>query len=186
MKSLLLSYLLWLVGGLFGLHKFYLGRPIMGLLYFFTGGLFFVGWRVDLFTLPRQVRRENLEREYEYSHLTEVYEDEEVVKFIKKKFDECMDKYSDLDSIELELMRLKDLIGKYEDMEIVEDVMNGKFWQGMSSEMVNDALGDPDDVEQKVLKNNTREVWKYDEIGKNRYALKLFLENNEVVGWDQK
>ncbi len=63
MKSLLLSYLLWLVGGLLGLHKFYLGRPFMGLLYFFTGGLFLIGWIVDFFTLPRQVRVTNLLRQ---------------------------------------------------------------------------------------------------------------------------
>jgi TM2 domain-containing membrane protein YozV len=60
MKSLLLTYLLWLVGGLLGLHKFYLGRPLVGLLYFFTGGLFFIGWVVDFFTIPRQVRIANL------------------------------------------------------------------------------------------------------------------------------
>ena len=60
MKSLLLTYLLWLVGGLLGLHKFYLGRPGVGLLYFFTGGLFFIGWAVDFFTIPRQVRVANL------------------------------------------------------------------------------------------------------------------------------
>jgi TM2 domain-containing membrane protein YozV len=53
MQSLLLTYVLWLFGGLFGLHKFYLGRPFIGLLYFFTGGLFLVGWIVDFFTLPR-------------------------------------------------------------------------------------------------------------------------------------
>lgn len=60
MKSLLLSYVLWFFGGLFGLHKFYLGRPLLGLLYFFTGGLFMIGWIVDFFTLPRQVRIANL------------------------------------------------------------------------------------------------------------------------------
>jgi hypothetical protein len=64
MKSLLLTYMLWLVGGLFGLHKLYLGRPFMGLLYFFTGGLFAVGWIVDFFTLPRQVRVANLLQQY--------------------------------------------------------------------------------------------------------------------------
>ena len=62
MKSLLLTYLLWLVGGLLGIHKFYLGRPVMGLVYLFTGGLFFCGWIVDFFTLPRQVRIANLLR----------------------------------------------------------------------------------------------------------------------------
>jgi len=63
MKSLLLSYVLWFFGGLFGLHKFYLGRPLLGLLYFFTGGLFMIGWIVDFFTLPRQVRITNLLRQ---------------------------------------------------------------------------------------------------------------------------
>lgn len=60
MKSLLLTYVLWLVGGIFGLHKFYLGRPLLGLLYFMTGGLFLIGWIVDFFTIPRQVRLTNL------------------------------------------------------------------------------------------------------------------------------
>ena len=60
MKSLLLTYLLWLIGGFFGLHKFYLGRPLMGLLYFCTFGGFVLGWVIDFFTLPRQVRIANL------------------------------------------------------------------------------------------------------------------------------
>jgi TM2 domain-containing membrane protein YozV len=60
MKSLLLTYVLWLIGGFFGLHKFYLGRPLMGMLYFCTGGIFVVGWVVDFFTIPRQVRITNL------------------------------------------------------------------------------------------------------------------------------
>lgn len=60
MKSILLAYLCWLFGGLFGLHKFYLGRPFMGLFYFFTAGGFLIGWAVDFFTLPRQVQIANL------------------------------------------------------------------------------------------------------------------------------
>lgn len=64
MKSLLLTYLLWLIGGLLGLHKFYLGRPFVGLLYFFTGGLFLIGWIVDFFTIPRQVHIANLLRHH--------------------------------------------------------------------------------------------------------------------------
>ena len=60
-KSLLLAYVLWLFGGFFGLHKFYLGRPIMGLVYFFTfGGGFGMGWLFDFCTLPRQVQLANL------------------------------------------------------------------------------------------------------------------------------
>lgn len=63
MKSLMLSYLLWLLGGPLGIYKFYLGRPLVGLLYMVTGGLFMVGWIVDFFTLPRQVRVANLLRQ---------------------------------------------------------------------------------------------------------------------------
>lgn len=64
-KSLLLTYALWLFGGFFGLHKLYLGRPLMGLVYFFTfGGGFGIGWLIDFFTLPRQVQVSNLLRRY--------------------------------------------------------------------------------------------------------------------------
>ena len=43
--------LLCAVGGLFGLHRFYLKRWKTGLLWAFTGGLGFVGWLVDLFVI---------------------------------------------------------------------------------------------------------------------------------------
>ena len=60
MKSILVAYFLWLLGGPFlGLHKFYLGRPFMGLLYIFTCGGFFLGWISDFFTLPHQVQMAN-------------------------------------------------------------------------------------------------------------------------------
>ena len=59
MKSILVAYLLWFLGGPFGLYKFYLGRPFMGLLYVFTCGGFFIGWISDFFTLPQQVQMAN-------------------------------------------------------------------------------------------------------------------------------
>jgi len=54
-KSLLVAYLLWLPLGILGAHKFYLHRPLLGIAYFFTGGLLLIGWIYDLFTLPRQI-----------------------------------------------------------------------------------------------------------------------------------
>ncbi len=41
---------LWLCvfGGFFGLHLFYVGRIGKGILYLFTGGLFCIGWIVDI------------------------------------------------------------------------------------------------------------------------------------------
>jgi TM2 domain-containing membrane protein YozV len=53
------AYLWWLFLGGFGAHKFYLGRPGMGVLYLFTFGLLWVGLIWDLFTLPAQVRLAN-------------------------------------------------------------------------------------------------------------------------------
>lgn len=53
------AYLLWLFLGLLGGHWFYLGRPKLGVLYFFTAGLFGFGWVVDGFNMPDYVRHKN-------------------------------------------------------------------------------------------------------------------------------
>jgi len=58
-KSLLVAYLLWFPLGPLGLHRAYLGSYGWALIYFFTGGLFSIGWFVDAFTLPAQVDRAN-------------------------------------------------------------------------------------------------------------------------------
>jgi len=47
-KSQGILIILWILGGYFGLHYFYAGRIGMGLLYFFTVGLFGLGWLVDI------------------------------------------------------------------------------------------------------------------------------------------
>jgi TM2 domain-containing membrane protein YozV len=49
--SPLMGYLLWIFGFM-GSHRFYYGRPITGTIWFFTLGLFFVGWIIDLFLIP--------------------------------------------------------------------------------------------------------------------------------------
>jgi len=51
-----IGYLLWLFG-FTGAHRFYYGRPISGTIYFFTLGLFFIGWLVDLFLIPGMDRK---------------------------------------------------------------------------------------------------------------------------------
>ena len=47
----LIGYRLWLFG-FTGAHRFYYGRPISGTIYFFTLGLFLIGWLVDLLLIP--------------------------------------------------------------------------------------------------------------------------------------
>ncbi|MED5526869.1 NINE protein [Gallaecimonas pentaromativorans] len=53
--SKLFGYLLWLFG-FTGSHRFYYGKPITGTIWFFTLGLFFVGWIIDLFLIPAMDR----------------------------------------------------------------------------------------------------------------------------------
>jgi len=59
------AFLLWLACalGLFGIHRFYLGRTWTGLLYLFTFGLLGVGQLVDLVRLRQLVSDENIRRE---------------------------------------------------------------------------------------------------------------------------
>ena len=64
MYSVGIAYLLWFLScfGIFGFHRFYLGKVPSGLLWMFTGGLFGIGTIYDFFTLPSQVREANIRR----------------------------------------------------------------------------------------------------------------------------
>ena len=53
--SLLIGYLLWIFGFM-GAHRFYYGKQISGVIWFFTLGLFFIGWIIDLFLIPGMER----------------------------------------------------------------------------------------------------------------------------------
>lgn len=57
--TLLLGYLLWIFG-FTGAHRFYYGKQITGTIWFFTLGLFLIGWLVDLFLIPRMERQAEL------------------------------------------------------------------------------------------------------------------------------
>lgn len=50
----LVAYVLWLPGlfGICGLHRFYLGRPISGILWLVTFGLLGLGQLIDLLLIP--------------------------------------------------------------------------------------------------------------------------------------
>jgi TM2 domain-containing membrane protein YozV len=54
-----IGYVLWIFG-FTGSHRFYYGKPISGTIYFFTFGLFLIGWIVDFFLIPSMDRRADL------------------------------------------------------------------------------------------------------------------------------
>lgn len=56
-KSLGVAYLLWCLGfvGLAGLHRIYMGKPISGLVWLFSGGLCGLGQLVDVAFMPRML-----------------------------------------------------------------------------------------------------------------------------------
>lgn len=67
--SKVIGYLLWIIGFM-GAHRFYYGRQITGTIWFFTLGLLFIGWIVDLFLIPgmdRDADRRYRAGEYDYS-----------------------------------------------------------------------------------------------------------------------
>lgn len=53
--SVIIGYIIWIFGFM-GAHRFYYGRPITGTIWFFTLGLLFIGWIVDLFLIPAMDR----------------------------------------------------------------------------------------------------------------------------------
>lgn len=59
--NITLAYVFWGLGffGLCGLHRFYLGKPVSGVVWLLTFGGFFIGQIVDLFLIPSMVQDRN-------------------------------------------------------------------------------------------------------------------------------
>lgn len=56
-KSLLLTYILWLFGGIFGWHHLYLNRQTQAYLYSTTMGCMLLGWLRDFWRIPSYVQQ---------------------------------------------------------------------------------------------------------------------------------
>ena len=57
--SKVIGYVLWIFG-FTGAHRFYFGKPVSGTIWFFTVGLFLIGWIIDIFLIPSMARRADL------------------------------------------------------------------------------------------------------------------------------
>lgn len=82
--------------------------------------------------------------------------------------------------------RHKHLTARYGDPEIARRIMRGIVWQGETQEQLIDSLGQPVDTDRKVLQTKTKETWKYRPTARNRFGLKITLDDGVVVGWEQR
>ena len=82
--------------------------------------------------------------------------------------------------------RRNSLLETYSDESLVHRLMMRDVWQGMSLEQLIDSRGQPADKSIRVLKTKTVETFKYDQVGKNRFGLRVTVENGVVVGWESQ
>jgi hypothetical protein len=82
--------------------------------------------------------------------------------------------------------RKENIYLRYGKSALAERLIEKTIWVGETARQLRDSLGPPLDVDQKRLKTKKKEIWKYHRTGSNRYALKITLDDDVVVGWDQK
>jgi uncharacterized protein len=76
------------------------------------------------------------------------------------------------------------LVAKYGD-EIADRILAHTIWQGMTEEQLLESWGGPADKDYEIKKTTTKETWKYQQTGRNRFRNRAFLENGVVIGWKQ-
>jgi TM2 domain-containing membrane protein YozV len=57
--STVVGYLLWIFG-FTGAHRFYFGKTVSGVIWFFTAGLCGIGWLIDVFLIPGMNQKASL------------------------------------------------------------------------------------------------------------------------------
>jgi hypothetical protein len=77
--------------------------------------------------------------------------------------------------------RLAYLRSKYRDETIVQRIMGRKLWQGQTMEQLIDSIGRPPSIDSNLLKTRKREIWKYQPSGKERYRVRITLDDDVVV-----
>ncbi len=70
MLSTGIAYLLWFgcLFGLCGIHRFYAGKVVTGLLWLFTLGLLGIGQLIDLFLIPSMIAQANARNGFGYGN----------------------------------------------------------------------------------------------------------------------
>ena len=81
--------------------------------------------------------------------------------------------------------RKRRMRAKYGDTPISRALAEGMYWLGQSGEMLMDALGEPEAVEEQVLDSGHRQLWLYQRDRHGQPGIVFALERGEVVGWVQ-
>lgn len=81
-----------------------------------------------------------------------------------------------------ELDRRAALVARFGD-DIAARIVAREIWLGQTDEQLRASLGEPIDIDEKVMTTKTRQVWKYDQVGANRFITRVTLENGIVTGW---
>lgn len=81
-KSMFVTYVLWLIGGFFGLHHVYLERDAQAFLWWCTlGGYAGCGWLRDIFHIPEYVADANEDKKFMEKHIHRLRTHETVIPF---------------------------------------------------------------------------------------------------------
>lgn len=82
--------------------------------------------------------------------------------------------------------RIQYLLTKYGDPLLVDRIMRRELWQGQSAQQLTDSRGRPLKIDTKLMATRKREIWKYGQTGRGRYALRVTLDNDIVIEIDHK
>ena len=83
------------------------------------------------------------------------------------------------------LARRRHLLTKYNNDEaLVDMILAGQMGQGMTTEMLTDSIGEPVEINKRVLATRTEHTYKYGQTGVNRFAVRVHLEDGIVTGWE--
>lgn len=70
--------------------------------------------------------------------------------------------------------------------EDAKKIVDGRLWVGCTVAAMIEIFGAPVAVDEKVLKTRVNRTYKYKQTAANRFALRIYVTNGLVTGWDDK
>jgi hypothetical protein len=81
--------------------------------------------------------------------------------------------------------RRADLISRFGE-QVADGILAQRIWQGMTVEQLHEAIGAPAEVARRVFRTKISETHKYVPSRRNRFNMRVMLEDGAVVSWDKK